>query len=57
MPDPVPPAIECASTKPSRLSEPSASRSIMSMSVSCTPAACAKPLAQLLPAPPPSDDT
>ena len=56
IPDPVPPAIECASTNPSSESELSASRSIMSISVSCTADACAYPDAQLLPAPPPSGE-
>ena len=54
MPEPVPPAIECVMMKPSRLSEPSASRSIMSMISSCTCPPMSYPLAQLLPAPPPS---
>lgn len=41
MPEPVPPAMEWHSTKPSSESEPSASRSIMSIRSSCTASACA----------------
>ena len=57
MPDPVPPAMEWHSTNPSNESDPSASRSIMSMISSVTASACAYPLAQLFPAPPPCEDT
>mmetsp|Transcript_4594 Transcript_4594/g.13024 ORF Transcript_4594/g.13024 Transcript_4594/m.13024 type:complete len:279 (+) Transcript_4594:484-1320(+) len=57
IPDPVPPAIECASVKPSRLSEYPASRSIMSSISSRTCSPWWYPLAQLFPAPPPLGDT
>jgi len=53
-PLPVPPAIECKITKPSRDSEPSAYLSIMSMISYWNFYPWANPLAQLLPAPPPS---
>lgn len=56
MPDPVPPAIEWHKTKPSKLSLPSASRSMMSNTSSCSFSPWLKPDAQLLPAPPPSFD-
>mmetsp|Transcript_10886 Transcript_10886/g.36328 ORF Transcript_10886/g.36328 Transcript_10886/m.36328 type:complete len:271 (+) Transcript_10886:498-1310(+) len=54
MPEPVPPAMECVSTKPSKESELSASRSNMSIKTSRFSSACRYPEAQLLPAPPPS---
>lgn len=57
IPDPVPPAIEWHSTNPSRLSLPSASRSIMSNTSSCNVSPWLNPEAQLLPAPPPFLDT
>ena len=53
IPEPVPPAIEWQTRKPSSDSEPSASRSIISISSSCTCSAIEYPIAQLFPAPPP----
>lgn len=56
IPEPVPPAIEWHKTNPWRLSPPSASRSNMSNTSSCSLSPWLKPDAQLFPAPPPCLD-